>query len=81
MAATTLYSVNDVININNDNKDLVIALDQVAVYKSLNDSSVDSLLRIVGGISGDTMRIQNIKSHKTDEDFTYYTPAIAGGTS
>lgn len=79
MTATTLYSVNDVININNDNKDLVIALDQVAVYKSLNDSSVDSLLRIVGGISGDTMRIQNIKSHKTDEDFSYYTPAIAGG--
>ena len=79
MAATTLYTVNDVININNDNKDLVIALDQVAVYKSLNDSSVDSLLRIVGGISGDTMRIQNIKSHKTDEDFSYYTPAITGG--
>jgi len=76
---TTLYTINDVININNDNKELVIALDQVKVYKNLNDSSVDSLLRIVGGISGDTMRIQNIKSHKTDEDFTYYTPAIEGG--
>jgi len=61
-----IYSINNVIHINNDNNNsnhIVITNDKNALYKNLNDVSIYEQVRIIGGAWFDNIIVRNIFAH------------------
>lgn len=61
-----IYSINNVIHINNDNSNsnhIVITNDKNALYKNLNDVSIYEQVRIIGGTWFDNIVVRNIFAH------------------
>ena len=71
MSGTVLYTVNDVINIDNTTKNLVLGTNPLQVYKNLNDTNIDEVFRTVDGGWFDRVRVNNIYAHKPLEDISY----------
>ena len=68
---TTLYTVNEVINIDNTTKNITIAKNALQVYKNLNDVNVPEVFRVIDGSWFDRVKVNNIFAHSADEDVTY----------
>lgn len=66
MSDDCIYSINNIIHINNDNKNsnhIVITNDKNALYKNLNDVSIYEQVRIIGGTWFDNIVVRNILAH------------------
>ena len=68
---TTLYTVNEVINIDNTTKNVTLATNPLQVYKNLNDVNVSEIFRVIDGSWFDRVRVNNIFAHAEEEDTTY----------
>jgi hypothetical protein len=71
--AITLYTVNEVINIDNTTKNLIVAKNPLQVFKNLNDANVSEVFRVVDGSWFDRIKVNNIFAHSADEDISYLT--------
>ena len=78
MSGTVLYTVNDVINIDNTTKNLVIGTNPLQVYKNLNDANINEVFRTVDGGWFDRVRVNNIYAHDPDMDISYITGLETG---
>lgn len=71
MSGTYLYQINQVVNIDNDTKNITFGVDPVKVYKNLTDTNVTPLVRVIGGAWSDDMYVHNILAHPEAEDSSY----------
>jgi hypothetical protein len=65
-----LYSMNDVINIDNNSSrfNMVINKNLDTVYSNLEDQKITSQFRVVGGAWTDDLNVRNIFSHDDDQE-------------
>jgi len=66
-----IYSINNVIHIQNDNDDLnhiLITNSKTALYNHFNDNSIAEQLRIIGGAWLDDMIVRNIFAHNDNQE-------------
>ena len=78
MSGTVLYTVNDVINIDNTTKNLVFGTNPLQIFKNLNDENVDEVFRVVNGGWFDRVRVNNIYAHTAEQDSSYITGLQVG---
>ena len=71
MSGTYLYQINQVVNIDNQEKNVTFGKDPVKVYKNLTDTAVTPLVRVLGGTWTDDVYTHNILAHPDTEDNSY----------
>jgi len=64
----TLYTINDVINIDNTTKNISVGTNPLKTFKNLNDTNISDVFRVTDGIWVDRITVTDIKAHSCNVD-------------